>query len=131
MGRTWLIRMVVGLSLLLTPFAAVAGEAMVLDAVLATGVENLQPVGAAGTFPADVERVYAFTRVVGAAGAGAVTHVWYYAGQVKAEVQLPVRSDNWRTWSSKTVLPNWTGEWLVEVQAADGRVLASLPFRVE
>ena len=113
------------------PLGALAGEVTVLDAVLATGVENRQPVGSASTFPADVGRVYAYTRVVGAAGEGSLTHVWYYAGQVKAQVQLPVRSDDWRTWSSKTILPGWTGEWLVEVQGADGRVLASVPFQVQ
>ncbi|HSH71251.1 MAG TPA: DUF2914 domain-containing protein [Deferrisomatales bacterium] len=118
-------------AMLLVPGLSVAGEATVLDAVLATGVENRQPVGTANTFPADVGRVYAYTRVVGAAGEGSVTHVWYYAGQVKAQVQLAVRSDDWRTWSSKTILPGWTGEWLVEVQGADGRVLASVPFQVE
>ena len=116
---------------LTAPLGATAGEVMVLDAVLAAGMENRQPVGTAVTFPADVGRVYAFTRVVGAAEEGSVTHVWYHAGQVKAEVRLPVRSDDWRTWSSKAVLPGWTGEWLVEVQGADGRVLASLPFQVE
>lgn len=122
----WL--MVLALS---APLGALAGEVTVLDAVLATGVENRQPVGSASTFPADVGRVYAYTRVVGAAGEGSLTHVWYYAGQVKAQVQLPVRSDDWRTWSSKTILPGWTGEWLVEVQGADGRVLASVPFQVQ
>ena len=59
----------------------------VLDAVLATGVENRQPVGAASSFSPDVGKVVAFTRVVGAGADGAVTHVWYYAGQVKAEVK--------------------------------------------
>jgi len=125
------LRMVVATALLLMPSLGMAGEAVVLEAVLATGVENREPVGAASAFPSDVGRVYAFTRVAGAGEEGSVTHVWYYAGQVKAQVQLPVRSADWRTWSSKTVLPTWTGEWLVEVQAPDGRVLASLPFTVE
>lgn len=128
-GRGWKVWVIA--LLLLAPALAMAGEARVLEAVLATGVENRQPVGAASAFAADVGRVYAFTRIAGAESEGSVTHVWYYAGQVKAQVQLPVRSEDWRTWSSKTVLPNWTGEWLVEVQAPDGRVLASLPFTVE
>ena len=124
-------RVLITALLLAAPFAAMAGEATVLDAVLATGVENRQPVGSASSFPADVGRVYAYTRVVGGAAEGSMTHVWYYAGQVKAQVQLAVRSDDWRTWSSKTILPGWTGEWLVEVQGADGRVLASVPFQVQ
>lgn len=123
-------RWVMTAALLLAPLTA-AGEVTVLDVVLATGVENRQPVGAASTFPAEVGRVYAYSRVVGAAAEGAVSHVWYYAGQVKARVELAVRSDDWRTWSSKAILPGWTGEWLVEVQGADGRVLASVPFQVE
>ena len=118
-------------ALLLAPLHGFAGEGTVMDAVLAAGVENRQPVGAGSVFPSDVGKVYAFTRVVGAAAEGAVSHVWYHAGEVKAEVRLTVRSDDWRTWSSKTILPAWSGEWLVEVQGADGRVLASVPFQIE
>ena len=129
--KHWRWQVGVTLLLLLVGWSARAAEVEVVEAVLAAGVENRQPVGAAAAFPATIGRVYAYTRLVGAAAEGAVTHVWYYAGEVKAQVQLAVRGDDWRTWSSKAILPQWTGEWLVEVQGADGRVLASLPFRIE
>jgi hypothetical protein len=41
---------------------------------------------------------------------------------------LPVRSSNWRTWSSKTVLPQWVGQWQVEVLDRDGTLLKTIAF---
>lgn len=129
--RHWRWQVGITVLLLLVGWSARAAEVAVVEAALAAGVENRQPVGAATVFSANVGRVYAYTRLAGAAAEGAVTHVWYYAGEVKAQVKLTVGADDWRTWSSKTILPQWTGEWLVEVQGADGRVLASLSFRIE
>ncbi|MGH7644461.1 MAG: DUF2914 domain-containing protein, partial [Gemmatimonadales bacterium] len=35
-----------------------------------------------------------------------------------------------RTWSRKTVVPEWTGPWRVEVRDAGGTVLATVSFTV-
>ncbi len=92
--------------------------------------ETRAPDGAAEAFPADVGRLWCFTRVTGAVDSTAVTHVWYHGGEVMARVELPVRSADWRTWSSKTILPGWTGDWEVKALDPDGVVLAAYPFRV-
>jgi hypothetical protein len=42
-----------------------------------------------------------------------------------------VRTPAWRTWSSKTLLPEWTGEWMVEVLTSDGTPLESVIFFVQ
>jgi hypothetical protein len=47
-----------------------------------------------------------------------------------ARVSLRVAGPNWRTWSSKTILPEWTGEWRVDVVGPDGTVLRSVDFTV-
>ena len=87
-------------------------------------------VAPADTFPADVGRLYCLTRISGAADTTSVTHVWVHAGTPLARVRLPVRSPDWRTWSSKRILPSWTGEWEVMVLDADGGVLARRTFHV-
>ena len=46
------------------------------------------------------------------------------------EVRLRVGSDSWRTWSSKKVMPDWVGEWRVEVIAEDGTMLDTITFSV-
>ncbi|MCP4572388.1 MAG: DUF2914 domain-containing protein [bacterium] len=70
------------------------------------------------------------TRVWGLAGDTSVTHAWYHEGETKARVDLPVFGGHWRTWSSKLILPAWTGAWEVKVLDADGSVLASASFEI-
>jgi hypothetical protein len=59
-----------------------------------------------------------------------VKHCWFYKGEEMAVVELPVRSDAWRTWSYKTILPEWTGDWEVKVMDAGDNVLTSTPFKI-
>jgi hypothetical protein len=41
-----------------------------------------------------------------------------------------VKSVSWRTHSSKTILPEYTGEWKVEVMSKDGELLKQIYFAV-
>jgi len=100
----------------------------VAEGVITTRVEQRQPVEIIDHLPADIGRVYCFTRVTGAVGDEASTHVWLRNGKEMARVELSVRSNNWRTWSSKRVLPEWQGEWTVKVLDSAGNELATIPF---
>ena len=88
-------------------------------------------VGAAETFAPEVEQVYCLTRLQGLSVPTTVTHAWYRDGEAMARVELPVRSTDWRTWSSKRILPAWTGAWEVKVLDGTGKVLASQGFVIE
>ena len=106
-------------------------ETRVSEAAVATGVENLVPIGISETFPATVGTLYAFTKIQGSEGETQVLHRWIHGGKVRAEIPLSVRSKNWRTFSSKVILPEWTGDWKIEILTEDGTLLFSLPFMVE
>jgi hypothetical protein len=108
-----------------------AGELQVHDPATCTGIEDRVPIGVSDTFPASVQRVYAFTRIVGAVSDTFVTHKWYYGDRPMAEVRLPVRSSDWRTFSSKNILPGWTGQWRVDIVDENGTVIGGMPFTVE
>ena len=110
---------------------AMAQEITIAQAVVCQEVVDRMPVGSGDVIPAGTERVFCFTRIVGAQNETEVTHNWYYKGALKASVVLPVRTSEWRTWSSKTLLPEWTGEWMVEVLSKDGTPLESLIFFVQ
>jgi len=101
------------------------------DGVIATTVENRLPQGAGEQFPATVRMLYCFTTVSGAEADTSITHTWYYQDKKMAQVVLSVRSAFWRTWSSKTILPEWKGDWKVAVTAEDGILLATIPFTIE
>ncbi len=85
---------------------------------------------AADGFSAEEGRVFCLTRIQNLEAPVAVTHVWYREGKTMARVELTVGSSDWRTWSSKRVLPAWTGNWEVKVLDANGMVLASAGFTV-
>lgn len=109
----------------------VAAAIQIEDAVISQDIVDRQPVGVSDVVAKENAKIFCFTRVVGAVGDTSVTHNWYYQGTLKSTVQLPVRSPNWRTWSSKTMDPTWTGQWMVEVLSADGTPLESIIFFVQ
>lgn len=117
--------------LLIFSSGVMAQEINVAEAVVCQDVVDRMPVGAGDVFPTGTARVFCLTRIVGAQGETEITHNWYYKGSLKASVVLPVRNDDWRTWSSKTLLPEWTGEWMVEVLSKDGTPLESIIFFVQ
>ncbi len=108
-----------------------ANELRVEDGTITTAVENRMPVDSIETYPADYGKLYCFTRIIGAQKETYVTHVWFYEDQEMARVSLPVRSADWRTYSSKRFLPQWAGDWSVVIEDEQGRSLAELSFRLE
>jgi hypothetical protein len=124
-------RYVLVLILLLFGVTVQAADLSVADGVITTAIESQQPVDRIESFSADYAKLYCFTRIVGAAGDSAVTHVWYYQDNEMARVTLPIRSKDWRTYSSKRFLPNWKGEWRVVVIDEQLNELAVIPFRLD
>jgi hypothetical protein len=101
-----------------------------VDAELCTDISERMPVGSADTFSPDVGKIYLWCNVTGMSTPTSITHVWYYEGEEKAAVVLEVNGNPWRTWSSKTILPGWTGGWEVKVQDPEGKILATVPFTI-
>jgi len=123
---------VIGFALvaLLAPLGASAQSLSVAESALATGVVDRMPTGQAMTFPANVERVYAWTRIQGAEGQTMIHHVWIHDGVERADLELTIGGSPWRTWSNKAIPPEWAGDWRVEVRDANGRVLDTIRFTV-
>ena len=97
---------------------------------VSTSVENRQPVGEADVFADSVGTLYCFTEIRGMGDSTTVSHVWYHGENRRAEVKLNVRGYRWRTWSTKSIQKDWTGEWRVDVVSADGKILKSKRFRI-
>ncbi|MBN1847870.1 MAG: DUF2914 domain-containing protein [Deltaproteobacteria bacterium] len=104
---------------------------IVEDAVICQDVVDRTPVESGFVFSNDIGKVYCFSRVVGAKTDTQITHNWYFNDVQVASVPLNVRSNNWRTYSSKKVMPEYKGNWKVEIVAQDGQVLKQLTFTIE
>ncbi|MBI3398187.1 MAG: DUF2914 domain-containing protein [Deltaproteobacteria bacterium] len=100
-------------------------------AVIATGVENLTPMGVAEKFPATVGKLYCYSKIVGGTEGSSIKHIWYRGDKNVSEIVLPIKYPSFRTYSYKTIPPDWTGKWKVEIVANDGTVLKTLEFDVE
>jgi hypothetical protein len=101
------------------------------EAAICLNILDRAPVGKGSVFHTDTERLYCFTKVVGAKTDTSIIHHWYLNGKLKASVTLPVNSASWRTWSSKEITPNDTGDWMVEILTADGNAIESILFLVQ
>lgn len=119
------------LLILLLPVSLLAQEISIEEIEFSTSIEDHTPVNVDTTFSADVGSVYCFTKVANVSDTTTINHVWYYNDEEKARISLQIKSESWRTWSSKKILPEWTGEWKVDVVDASGNVLATKRFIIQ
>jgi len=97
---------------------------------IAIAVEDRQPIGVSDVFADTVGALYCFTEIRGMGESTTVSQVWYYGEKRMAEVKLNVRGYRWRTWSTKVMQAEWTGDWRVDVVSEDGKILKSKRFRI-
>ena len=123
--RSWIALLVLGVAI---PGAAQA-QLAVDESAIALDVIDRMPVGSDSTFDAAVGRVYCWTRISGVAAA-TLHHVWIWNDQEMADVVLNTDAPSWRTWSNKAIMPDWTGDWRVEVRDGAGNVIETIRFTV-
>ena len=114
------------------PKAAPAGGKMeVRKAVIAREIVDRVPKDDGTEFSADVQRLYCFTEIINGTD-GEIRHRWFFNNKKVSEVSLKIKSDRYRTYSSKTIIPEMAGAWKVDIiDAADESLLHSLEFTVK
>ncbi len=99
--------------------------------VVGTGVENLEPVGVAETFPASTEKVYCFLEATDIAKDTEVSFAWFNGDKELSKFSVPLKQGpRWRTYAEKN-LRELKGDWKVEIRDADGKVVKDVKFKVE
>ncbi len=94
---------------------------------LTSAIQNNEPVDKITTLGNDQTRIYFFTDVRNLGGQK-ITHRWEHKGKVMSEIPLEVGGSPWRTYSSKTLDPSWTGEWKVTAVDDAGNTLSATTF---
>jgi hypothetical protein len=110
--------------------APVSAQDLSVEIAVARTVIDRMPVDESDSFPGDVGEVWCWTRVAGADPGTTIEHVWMRGNQKMAVVPLDIGGPNWRTYSSKTIPPEWAGEWYVYVRDSDGYIYAIESFTV-
>ncbi len=112
--------------LLVASFPAAAGQ--VSRAMFTVGVEDREPVLKVDSINSNsYKQISFFTELMDHEGDN-VTHQWVYGGKVMFEKTFEVRGPRWRVWTSKSLQPEWTGLWSVNVLDQDRKVLATKSF---
>lgn len=100
------------------------------EAFTAAAVEDGRPVGAGDKFDSASGHVICWTDAAASEVPTTITHVWRYRDKVVARNRVKIERRRSGAWSRRPVYPAWIGEWRVDVEDPEGRVLASLPFIV-
>jgi Protein of unknown function (DUF2914) len=111
-----------------SPITSDIPSGRVARAIFTTAIADREPVDQLNTLSNDVERVFFFSDLRELAGQ-IVTHRWEYGGQTMAEVIFKVGDGaRWRVYSSKNLLPEWTGTWTVVINNESGQALQTSSF---
>ncbi len=108
---------------------SLAGE--VSRAVFTIGVDDREPVIKVDSIDSGAyDSISFFTELNDLEGHN-VTHQWTYNDEVMFEKTFEVKGARWRVWTSKSLIPSWTGDWTVKVLDTDRTVLASQSFEYQ
>lgn len=117
----------------LLPVLAFAQETPTItveDIQICTSIENRQPVGSDTSFAKDIGQLWCFTKLSSDQDMTSISHVWYYNDREMFRIELDVKAKTWRTWSSKSIIDTWIGEWRVDILSSDGNILTSKQFTI-
>lgn len=102
----------------------------VKKAVICEKVENRTPWGVKYVYPSTIGKLSCFTQLTEIPSEGTIYHIWYHGNRKMAKVELSISPPQWRTYSSKIILPSWKGSWRVEIVYGD-YVLKTLAFAIQ
>jgi hypothetical protein len=109
--------------------AGAAKAAATVEASVGTAIADRALTGAAESFPKGTAKLYCFSKVTGA-DSSEIEHVWYKGDTEMGRVKLTIGGSPWRTYSSKNLPPDASGDWRCDV-VQNGTVLQSVKFKVE
>ncbi len=121
-------------SLILIAAVAYSGSgaaAEVTRALFTIGIDNREPVIMVDSIDSGSYTSISFFTELQDLTSHNVTHQWTFNDQVMFEKTFEVKGPRWRVWTSKTLIPSWTGSWTVNVLDEDRSVLTSKSFEYQ
>ncbi len=104
----------------------------VKDIKICKSIYKRTPVGSDVVFTNNVDSLYCYTRIQNPGPKREVKHIWYYDDQMMTQVIYNVKKSNiYRSWTKKTILPSQIGNWRVDIQDNNGTVIGSKKFEIK
>ena len=123
-AKTMFLTLSLGIS-----FALNAGE--VSRAMFTIGVQDREPVLSVDSINSTAYQSISFFTELNDLSGHNVTHQWTFNDEVMFEKTFEVKGPRWRVWTSKTLAPDGTGSWTVNVLDDDRTVLSSRTFEYQ
>ena len=102
------------------------------DIKICKSIYKRTPVGSDQIFTNNVDSLYCYTRIQNPGQKREVRHIWYYKDKMMTQVRYNVRKSNiYRSWTKKTILPNQIGDWRVDIQDNNGTTIGSKTFKIK
>jgi hypothetical protein len=108
---------------------AAAGE--ITRALFTTGIDNREPVAIVDSIDSTSSNSISFFTEITNMSGQTITHQWTHLDKIMFEKTFEVKAERWRVWTSKTLIPNWTGTWTVHVLDAERELLTSKSFEYQ
>lgn len=109
------------------PAASATSTDNVVRMIFTTQIVDREPANDLSSIPNSQSPVQFFSELRNLEGR-IITHRWEYQGNVMAEIKFQVGGPRWRVYSSKNLLPEWTGQWTVVITDDSGAVFGSSSF---
>ena len=103
-----------------------AGE--VSRAMFTIGIDDREPVLQVDSIDSNSYTSISFFTELNDLSGHSITHQWTHNDKVMFEKTFEVRGERWRVWTSKTLIPSWTGTWTVNVLDNERVLLTSKSF---
>ena len=111
----------------------VSTQALVVkDIKICKKIYKRTPVGSDIVFTNSVDSLYCYTRIQNTGSKKEVKHIWYFENQIMTQVRYNVKKSNiYRSWTKKTILPHQIGKWRVDVHDNYGTIIGSKEFQIK
>ena len=101
------------------------------DIQICKNIVKRNPEGTDVIFNNDVDSLFCYTRIQNQSKKQEVKHVWYYEDQLMTQIRYNIKKSNiYRSWTRKTILPHQVGHWRVDVQDSAGKIIGSKKFQI-
>ena len=105
---------------------------VVKDIKICKKIYKRTPVGSDIVFTNSVDSLYCYTRIQNTGSKKEVKHIWYFENQIMTQVRYNVKKSNiYRSWTKKTILPHQIGRWRVDVHDNYGTIIGSKEFQIK
>ena len=101
------------------------------DIQICKNVVKRTPEGTDVFFNNDVDSLFCYTRIQNQGKKQEVKHAWYYEDQLMTQIRYNIKKSNiYRSWTRKTILPHQIGHWRVDIQDSAGKTIGSKKFQI-